>query len=178
MNKKTDFAQIGLVGCIICILLAVLTTKLNAQERVSFSLHLDPKLMFFGDGNNYEAGTLNIYGRFKMQGLQQKHGYMVVMPTFEYANLEGIYKRYSADVGYTFNRYYKNVETSVYGGYGWIDRYGKTTFSFSATAELAYIIGSFKISAITQLTQRTDLMWLYGKTEYRFSGFVGLEFNL
>ena len=38
-----------------------------------------------------------------MQGNQDELGYFVVAPEFEYADLQGTYRRYSVNVGYTLN---------------------------------------------------------------------------
>jgi hypothetical protein len=151
-----------------------------AQERVSISIHQDFKLGVLGDDKHgYKAGTINILARLKLQGDQQKHGYMIVFPEYEHADILGTYKRYSANVGYTFNKLVINsLEATATLGYGWIDRYGKSLFSFSGSGELAYKINDFKLSIIGQLTERKDLAYLYGKNEIRFSGFIGLEFNI
>ena len=160
------------------ILLITLTTQ--AQRKISIAVNQDAKFLFVGDKERgYDAGTLNLVTRIKLQGHQLEHGYMVVAPEFEYADIEGIYKRYSANVGYTFNRWIPNIETSAYIGYGWIDRYGKTTFSGSASGEVAYKINDWlKVNVFGQLTHRTDLKWLWNDDVVRFSGFIGFEVNL
>lgn len=154
--------------------LALLFTIVSyAQERVSVSIHQDFKLAFIGDNKSYEAGTIDVILRLKMQGNQQKHGYMVVMPEFEYAELIGIYRRYSANIGYTFNTIVKDFEASLGGGYGFIDRFDKSMSSFNGYAELSYKINDrFKVSLLSQFTERKDIeLW-------RYSGFIGLEINL
>ena len=150
----------------------------SAQSNISLSLHQDARLLITGDNIGNNAGTLDLLLRFKMQGNQFKHGYIIVFPEFEYSEIDGNYKRYSANAGYTFNQFVKNFEFSATGGYGWIDRYGKTMFSFSGTGEIAYNLGFAKISAIGQLTERSDLAYYYGDKAIRFSGFIGIEINL
>lgn len=161
------------------ILLLLFALSLNAQRNVSLAIYQDVKLLTIGDGY-YETGTINLIARIKMQGHQQKYGYMIVYPEFEYAQIEGNYKRYSLNVGYTFNKLFlRNVETSLQGGYGWIDRYDRTTFSASANGEIAYNISDkIKINLLAQFTHRTDLKLLYNDNVIRFSGFLGLEYNL
>jgi acyl-CoA-binding protein len=159
--------------------LLLITLSLNAQETVSISLHQDTRLAFLGDDHGNKPGTVNIVARLKMQGDQEKWGYMMVFPEFEYANIDGQYKRWSANIGYTFNRLIiDNVEVSASFGWGWIDRWGLSTGSISTSGELAYKINCFKISLLGQITDRTDLLLRYGNREMRFSGFIGLEFNL
>lgn len=161
---------------ILAIVIIILTglASAHAQRKLSVSIHQDAKFAFIGDKERgYDAGTINILTRFKMQGHQLETGYMVVFPEFEYADIEGIYKRYSANVGFTFNKLIvNNFEATSYIGYGWIDRYGKTMFSFGGGGELSYNIGDFKLSLVAQLTERSDL------NQIRFSGFFGIEYNL
>jgi len=151
-----------------------------AQQKVSLSLHHDIRLGLIGDDIGNEAGTINILARLKMQGHQQKQGYIVVFPEFEYAEIEGNYKRYSANVGYTFNNLIlEGFETSAYIGWGFIDRYSKNFFSFGGSGEIAYKLNdTIKVSIIGQFTERKDLKWMYNDNAIRFSGFAGLEINL
>ena len=163
------------------ILLLLITATTQAQRKVSLSLHQDLKLATIGDKERgYDAFTTNILARFKMQGNQQKHGYMIVFPEFELADIEGTYKRYSANVGYTFNNLIVDrVEATSAIGWGFIDRYDKAFFSFSAMGELAYGLNDkFKISLIAQFTERKDLKYMWNDNAIRFSGFVGIEYNL
>lgn len=151
----------------------------SAQSKMSLSVHQDVRLAIQGDDRGNNPGTLDLLFRFKMQGNQFKHGYVIVFPEFEYAEIDGNYKRYSANVGYTFNQLFiKNTELSISGGYGWIDRYGKTMFSFGGAGEVAYKIGFIKLSLIGQLTERSDLAYYFNDKKIGFSGFVGLEINL
>lgn len=161
------------------VLFALVTTTAKSQSKVSLSLHQDARLLFQGDDKGNDAGTIDIVARFKMQGNQHDFGYIIVYPEFEYAKIEGTYKRYSANVGYTFNQLFiTNLELSAAAGYGWIDRYGKTMFSWGGSGEIAYKVHHVKFSLMAQLTERSDLKYLYGKSEARLSGFFGIEFNL
>ena len=98
-----------------------------------------------------------------------------------FSEIEGNYKRYSANIGYTLNQLIlEDYEISFQVGWGWIDRYGKT--SFSSGASLAAIkkipLSRIKITALCQLVHRTDLGWMYGESPIRASIFVGLSYNL
>lgn len=147
----------------------------QAQDQVSVSIFQDAKLATIGDQKHgYKAGTLDLLFRLNLQGQQREYGYMVVFPEYEYSEISGSYKRYSANVGYTLNRIVLNPNASI--GYGWIDRYGKTFFSWGLSAGIAHpITKNVNIHLLSQYTQRTDLQWLWGIKEWRFSGFVGLE---
>ena len=152
----------------------------NAQSTISISIHQDLKLATIGDTKRgYEAFTPNLLIRFKMQGKQRQLGYMVVFPEFEYAEIDGYYKRYSANAGYTFNQWFEKWEYSIYGSYGFIDRWSKSFFSFGASGEIAYKISDkFKVSAVGQFTERKDLKWAWNDNAIRFSGFIGVEYNI
>ena len=180
MNNKTDFAQIGLIGCIICIILAVTLNTCKAQNRVSFVIAQDLKLATLGDEKRgYDAFTPNVLFRFKMQGKQGEIGYLTIFPEFEYADIQGQYYRYSANVGYSFNKIFDKWTYTPAIGWGSIDRYGKNVFSWSSSLEVSYSINDWlNIIAIGQLTERKDLLLLWGENAIRFSGFVGLEIKL
>lgn len=164
---------------ILTLLLLIACSLAHSQGGVSLSAHQDARLLFAGDDKGNAAGTLDLLFRLKMQGNQFKHGYIVVFPEVEIADLSITYRRYSANVGYTFNRLVlNNFEASATAGYGWIDRDGMTTFSFGATAELAYKFGSARASIIWQLIERSDLGMIYGKTEARASVLFGIEVDI
>lgn len=152
------------------------TAVLLAQDKVSLSLYQDARFGLVGDNRGNEAGTLNLLARLKMQGNQEAFGYMVVFPEFEYADLVGgKYIRYSANIGYTFNKLIiKNLEANASAGYGWIDRKG-TSSSIALSAALSYKVSKiFKINLMSQYTRRTDLQ----TPVWRYSGFVGAEITL
>lgn len=152
----------------------------NAQEKISLALYQDAKLMITGDGKSYDSGTLDVVLRLEMAGKQQKYGYMIVFPEFEYSEIKGKYYRYSANVGYIFNKLIlNNFEAGVSGGWGSIDRYGKNFFSFGFSGEISYkITDNLKVSIMAQGTERKDLGWLWGETKLRLSGFIGVKANL
>lgn len=157
----------------------LLSISVSAQSNISLEVYQDAKLLTTGDGY-YNAGTIDVLTRFTMQGKQDELGYFTVSPTFEYAEIDGIYKRYSLGVGYSFNQWLRNSETQITLDYGWIDRFGKTSFSASATGAYKYLLSErIKLVALLQLTDRTDLKLFYDESNtLKISGFVGLEINL
>lgn len=164
------------------ILFTLITLTTHAQEAVSLSIHQDSRLAFTGDDHGNPAGTINLMVRLKMQGCQFKHGYLVIFPEFEYGDLETAYKRYSANIGYTFNQtgiLGNRLELSGFGGFGWIVRSNATAHSFGGSFEAAYRISyRTKLSFVGQLTHRRDLEMLWGDDAYRYSAFFGIEVNL
>ena len=160
------------------LLFVLMSITFYAQERVAISVYQDVRMALTGD-DYYEAGTLDVLVKAKLQGIQKRLGYMFVAPEFEYSDLEGIYKRYAVNAGFTFNTLGDPVEISLSAGYGWIDRWGKSMFSFNAQGEVAYRLNSrLKIVLLSQFTERSDLTWRYGDEVIRFSGFMGIEFSI
>ena len=145
----------------------------HAQEKLSFSLLQDVKLATIGDTKRgYKAFTINLLARIKMQGNQQKLGYMIIYPEYEYAELQSTYHRYSANVGYSFNNIINNLEFETAVSYGFINHNG-TTRSVGAWFGTNYIISkALKINAGYQIVERTDI------DKIRYSGFVGLEIKI
>ena len=163
------------------IAIVLFCTIAKAQERVSISVYQDAKFLVAGDPERgYDPGTIDLVARFTMQGKQQDFGYMIVFPEFEYAEIEGTYYKYSLNTGYVLNELFiKRTEIGASIGYGFIDRWGKSFFSFGASGFINYkITDRIKGSLMLQFTERKDLAWAFGKNEIRTSGFVGLEINL
>src|SRR5690606_25995929 len=133
----------------------------------------DVRLAIVGDDKGNDAFTTNILARVKMQGKQSEFGYLIIYPEFEYANLKQVYLRYSANVGYTLNQLFiKNLEASLIGGIGFINRGGEGSSSFGLTGELGYRISDhLKIVLDAQFVQRSDI------GANKISGFAGFEFN-
>lgn len=160
-----------------------------AQERVGIGIYQDARLGLVGDDKGNDAGTLDIIVRVVMQGNQQKWGYMIVYPEFEYAEIDGNYKRWSANVGYVFNKLIvNNLEASIAGSWGWIDRYSLTSRSWGGNLGLMYKLNDWlKVGVQYQLVQRSDMVWMYGYSDIEpswfgskdvhGSGSFGLEFN-
>ncbi|MCB0460349.1 MAG: hypothetical protein KDC74_10095 [Flavobacteriaceae bacterium] len=163
---------------LICLLTALPSIS---QDRIGFAVYQDARLGIIGDKEHgYKAGTMDVLIRLKMQGKQQKYGYMTVFPEFEYAEIQGLYKRWSINAGYAFNRLFvRNTEASISIGFGLMDRYSMGFLSMGANGELAYkITDGFKIAANFQLVQRKDLDYMWGGNNIRLSGHVGIEIKI
>ncbi|TVZ57379.1 hypothetical protein OD91_2700 [Lutibacter sp. Hel_I_33_5] len=157
---------------------------LNAQDRVSMSIHQDLKLLALGDNLGNMAGTLNILARAKLQTSQNYIGFCNFMIEYEQANLTKMFSRISGVFGYTINNFgWKNTPSSEYKrfevtpaiSFGKIKRRRKNTFSWAASIEIGYkIYDRIRISAINQYTKRTDLK----RKDLRYSFFIGLEYDI
>lgn len=169
----------------------LLCFTVSTAQNISTEIYQDLRLMTVGDkDNNIDPGTLDLLAKLNLNGKQDAYGFCTVSPQFEYANITGIYKRYSFSVGYTFNQLYSNnhflnsilekSEFQINLDYGFIERFGKTFNGFGGTAAYKYKLSdTFKVAALLQLTDRKDLKAFYNETDtIRLSGFIGLEINL
>jgi hypothetical protein len=151
------------------------------QNAVHFSFHQDLKLLAFGDELGNRAGTLNFIGRVKYEASENNIGYMMYGLEYEKALLATQYSRFGAFSGFTFMDVFNNFNFHLTpsGGIGVINREGKNLFSLSASLQLEYFISNrIRLSVLNQITQRTDLKYLYDDLKYRYSLFVGIEIRL
>ena len=165
------------------LLFSLLLSSLSfSQRHISLSIYQDAKFLVAGDKERgYDAGTLDLLMRFEMQGDQQDWGYMIVFPEYEYAELDGTYQRYSANVGYVFNKLIvEDFEAGASIGYGMIDRWRRNFLSFGGSGFIKYkLTDDIKLNLLVQATERKELKWAYGGNNViKFSGFIGVEFNL
>ena len=165
----------------IMIMLLVFGLNANAQDGIELAVYQDLKFATIGDSERgYKAGTTDVVLRLRMMGFQDRYGYTIVFPEYEYADIDGTYKRYGAGVGYVLNQLViENLEVDATVSYGFIDRYSKTFFSFGLTSSLNYDLGGLKISAKGQLTQRNDLKAFYSESNiWKPSFFIGILIKL
>ena len=184
MKTKFNYRILWII-LLIAVLSFLTIYQSNAQERVSFGIYQDTKLALLGDEHGNDAFTTNILINLKMQGHQKQRGkyyggYMVIYPEFEFADLHGgEYKRYSANIGYTFNQLFKNFEYTACVSFGLIDRWKASYHSWGLNGEIAYLItDNLKINALAQFVKRRDLGHRYGGEHLRFSGFIGINYNI
>lgn len=169
----------------------LLATAVIKAQNISTEIYQDVRLATVGDKDNgIDPGTLDLLFRLNLNGPQDQCGYFTVAPQFEYANITGIYKRYSFSAGYTLNQFYSNnhfinaiLEKSEFQfaiDYGFIERFGKTFNGFGSTAAYKYkVTDSIKLSALLQLTDRKELKAFYNETNtLLLSGFLGLEIKV
>ncbi len=160
------------------LLLALLITfslTLSAQEKITALIAQDVRLLTKGSGS-YDSGTLNTILRVQLEARQDKVGYTSVFAEYEYGELSPIYKRYSLNASYTFNRLFiDDLELSAYLGYGIIDRgFSKQSFGFGGSINYK-LNETFKIVAVLQVIDRTDLGVLYNRNRIVTSFFIGIS---
>jgi len=155
-----------------------------SQKDFAIAVYADVGLTLRGDHHGHPAGTLDIVSRFKYNFSQRKLGHWVVFGEFEFAQLEGDFKRYSANVAYNFNRIIfpkiwfiprfemKNFEVNLSVGYGAISRFDFVKPSFGFSAEFGYRLSKhLKINVLAQFSERSDMIELYGKSDSKLGIF-------
>jgi len=185
MKTKITLFKIAVV---IILLLNVFT--LFSQNKVTINISQDAKLLLVGDNHGNSAGTLDIAIRSEWQAKQGALGYIFIAPEIEIADLQETYKRYSANVGYTFNlgrvfqkRELENIETTASIGYGVIDHY-EGFQSWGANFQISYkVFKKVKVFLDLELTERRDLsLWneKYNDFQNRIkpSGKFGVKINI
>ena len=166
---------------IIATLLLNVVFLCTAQSKVNLSVYADAKLLTTGDTRGNEAGTIDVIVKSEWSGNQQATGYLLVFPQYEIANLDGgVYRRYSAGAGYTFNTIVKNIEFTPQINYGILNRFGRAFSSWDLGADISYrLTKNIKLSLLGTFTERKDLQYRWGiKDVYRFNGYAGLKLNL
>lgn len=162
-----------------------LTNKIYSQNNIELLVLQDARLAITEDKTgNYKPFTLDILTKLKLTGKQKETGFLVLSPFFEYAEIEGIYKRYGFDAGFTFNNSVVDGLTFTPSiNYGIQDRgYDGKRISFlvfGADFEFGYqITDNLKVVALAQFVERKDLRYMYKDYVIRFSGFVGISYNI
>lgn len=146
------------------ILVLAIALSFSSSAQISVNLTQDAKLLFAGDDKGNEPLTIDLALRVELRGYQRKFGYMFVAPEAELAELEGgTYKRYSVNVGYTFNRFFEgqrrleNLTATASVGYGIIDYNGGYT-GFGTNWQLGYeVTKRFEVFLDLEGVDRKDL---------------------
>ena len=151
---------------------------LNAQEKITTLVAQDVRLLLKGS-ETYDSGTLNTIARIQVEARQDKLGYASIFAEYEYGDLAPRYTRYSLNASYTLNKLFVDgFELSGYIGYGIIDRgFSKQSFGFGGSVNYK-LTETFKINAIAQVVDRTDLGVLYDDRQFITSFFVGVSVNV
>ena len=84
---------------------------ISLSQGISLNVSQDARLALVGDERGNEAFTTNVNLGFELRGWQKGNSYFLMRPEIEYADLQGgeLY-RMTANFGYTFNKWVKNVD--------------------------------------------------------------------
>jgi hypothetical protein len=158
------------------LLTITMITLTSFAQNITLNVYSDAKLLLFGDDKGNNAGTLDLLIRSEWQG--NGDNYLFVYPQFEYAQLKGgDFRRYSAGVGYTINKGKFSASPSV--NYGILNRFarGFQTLEFSGDLGMK-ISNKITFTILGNITQRKDLQYRWGDNVWRFSGYIGIKYNL
>ena len=161
-------------------LMMLMVSAVQAQE-IRLAVWQDARLAITEDATgNYKPFTVDVYAKLKLIGNQSDAGHLVVSPTFEYADLEGVYKRYAVDVGYCFDQsVIDGLEVTASINYGILDRWSKAWLVFGADLESSYEISDgLHLSILGQAVDRKDLLWAYSNHKIGLSGFIGVQYRI
>lgn len=156
----------------------LLVGVLAQSQEIRLAVWQDARLAVVGDDKGNDAFTANTLIKLKLQGNQDRLGYLVASPYWEYADLQVNYNRFGFDLGYTFNQFILGIEVTPSINYGIIDRAGRGYHSFGADLEASIpIVENLRLSLLGQAVDRADLA-AYNDREIVLSGFVGLQFKI
>lgn len=162
------------------------TSMVASSQNISLALYQDGKMLFKGDEDRgYKAGTINLLFRAKIKSEYFEHGYFVLSPEYEYAEIGNIYKRYSINGGFTFDNLelnilgtnvLENIEFTPMIGWGWIYRENiGGGDSYGLSAEISYKINDWlNLNFVNQWTKRADLE----NKKLGYSLFGGIEITV
>ena len=149
---------------------------LSFAQGISLNISQDARLALVGDERGNEAFTTNVNVAAEFRGWQKGNSYFLMRPEIEYADLKGgeLY-RMTANFGYTFNKWVKNVDFTATVGGGMLSRYElgglHTQANLQTTWYFAKGIGLFLDS---EFVQRVDLP----KKFLGYSGKIGIKIIL
>ena len=97
---------------------------LSFGQGISLNISQDARLALVGDERGNGAFTTNVNLAAEFRGWQKGNSYFLMRPEIEYADLQGgeLY-RMTANFGYTFNKWVKNVDFTATVGGGMLSRH-------------------------------------------------------
>ena len=149
---------------------------LSFAQGISLNISQDASLALVGDERGNEAFTPNINVAAEFRGWQKGNSYFLMRPEIEYADLKGgeLY-RMTANFGYTFNKWFNNVDFTATIGGGMLSRHGlgglHTQANLQTTWYFSKGIGLFLDS---EFVQRADLPNKF----LTYSGKIGIKIIL
>jgi len=149
---------------------------ISLSQGISLNVSQDARLALVGDERGNEAFTTNVNLAAEFRGWQKGNSYFLMRPEIEYADLKGgeLY-RMTANFGYTFNKWIKDVDFTATVGGGMLSRHGlgglHTQANLQTTWYFSKGIGLFLDS---EFVQRVDLPNKF----IGYSGKIGLKIIL
>jgi hypothetical protein len=149
---------------------------LSFGQGISLNISQDARLALVGDERGNEAFTTNVNLGFELRGLQKGSSYFLMRPEIEYADLKGgeLY-RMTANFGYTFNKWIKDVDFTATVGGGMLSRYELGGLHTQANLQTTwYFTKGVGLFLDSEFVQRIDLP----KKFMGYSGKIGIKIIL
>jgi hypothetical protein len=132
---------------------------LSFGQGISLNISQDARLAIVGDDRGNEAFTTNVNVGAEFRGWQKGNSYFLIRPELEYADLQGgeLY-RMTANFGYTFNKWVKDVDFTVTVGGGMLSRHGLGGLHTQANLQTTwYFTKGIGLFLDSEFVQRRDL---------------------
>jgi len=158
------------------IILLFFIPLISLSQGISLNVSQDARLALVGDERGNEAFTTNVNVGAEFRGWQKGSSYFLMRPELEYADLKGgeLY-RMTANFGYTFNKWFKDVDFTVTLGGGMLSRHKLAGFHTQANLQLTwYFTKGVGLFLDSEFVQRIDLP----KKFIGYSGKIGIKIIL
>ena len=132
---------------------------ISLSQGISLNISQDARLALVGDERGNKAFTTNVNVGAEFRGLQKGSSYFLMRPEIEYADLQGgeLY-RMTANFGYTFNKWIKDVDFTVTLGGGMLSRHKLGGLHTQANLQLTwYFTKGVGLFLDSEFVQRIDL---------------------
>jgi hypothetical protein len=149
---------------------------LSFGQGISLNISQDARLALVGDERGNEAFTTNVNVAAEFRGWQKGSSYFLMRPELEYADLKGgeLY-RMTANFGYTFNKWVKDVDFTVTLGGGMLSRHKLGGLHTQANLQLTwYFTEGVGLFLDSEFVQRRDLPNKF----IGYSGKIGIKIIL
>jgi hypothetical protein len=132
---------------------------ISLSQGISLNVSQDARIALFGDDRGNHPFTTNVNVAAELRGWQKGNSYFLMRPEIEYADLKGgeLY-RMTANFGYTFNRWVKNVDFTATIGGGMLSRHGLGGLHTQANLQTTwYFTKGVGLFLDSEFVQRVDL---------------------
>jgi len=149
---------------------------LSFGQGISLNISQDARLALVGDERGNEAFTTNVNVAAEFRGWQKGNSYFLMRPELEYADLKGgeLY-RMTANFGYTFNKWFNNVDFTATVGGGMLSRYDLGGLHTQANLQTTwYFTKGIGLFLDSEFVQRIDLPNKF----IGYSGKIGIKIIL
>jgi len=149
---------------------------ISLSQGISLNVSQDARLALVGDERGNGSFTTNVNLAAEFRGWQKGNSYFLMRPEIEYADLKGgEFYRMTANFGYTFNKWFNNVDFTATIGGGMLSRHGLGGLHTQANLQTTwYFTKGVGLFLDSEFVQRVDLPNKF----LVYSGKVGIKIML